>query len=1367
MQCYTDLIAPTAVTHTASLAFRGPATTDLIVAKTSLLQVLEVTDTQKGPRLSLVGEYALSGSVTALQPVSLSASKSGGSALLVAFKDAKLSLIEWSPDDHRISTVSIHYYEGDGILQQPFGPKLGECDTYLTVDPDSRCAALKFGPRRLAILPFRQAGDDLAEDGADGDGDTDMPLRRGPVMENGEGAGKDTPYKPSFVLPLTMLDAELTQPIHMAFLHKYREPTFGILSGAQQPSSALLADRKDCVNYNVLALGLEDKSVTPLVSITKLPSDLWKVVPLPDPVGGVLLVGTNELVHVDQAGKANAVALNEFAKQASAFPMADQSELQLKLEDCEVAMLENGNALLVLNDGSLAVIGFKLLGRNVGGLTVTPVAAASGGMANGSSPSCITSLKGLQNVFIGSEDGNSTLLAWTNDRSTLSRKRSHAQMLGHDQNSAEDEDAEEMDEDDLYAPSAEAVKRAKSPTAAESVVDVAASYRFEIQDELPSLAPINNLCFGSSPQAGSDRLETLASIGRGRSSKLAFTSREIRPQVSGSWRQTGIKDAWGVRVKKSIKAEDAETEQTQQYLFAYDGSETKAYTVQSPINAPMHNPFPDRETITQKTGTDWESEGETLYVGTLANRATIAQCRRNEIRLYDSELGLSQIIPMFDEESDTELSILTVDICDPYLLVLRDDSTIQVHEVTKSGEVEEVEYPATTLVKQKKWLSACLYSGVWAGGEPVVAALGADGALNLFSLPGLTQVHVAAALPLLPPVLAQDTQLRRGARATLTELLLADLGPEDVKQTYLVLRTSDESLVIYEPYHSGQFGEDERVGSLRWRKVPHTYIPKYDPQLDDPATAEDGEPTETKPARMMATNVAGRSVIYLPGSSPSLIIKEAASRPKILGIAVEDVRTLAPLRSVASTTDSLALVDKHGRLKAYSIPPASSFDTGWQVETLSLGEEVRHVAYHEARGVYVVLTCRDIDFEWPADIDEKVRASDEATTLRPQVPYFTLHLLSAKTRTLIQSMPLEPLDLVTSMKVLQIEVSEQTREQRQMIVLGTAALRGEDMPARGSVTVFDIIDVVPDPEKPESGIAMKLTSREETKGAVSAVEGMKYGLIGTCQGMKVMVRGLKEDGSCLPVAFLDAQCYGSTLKSFGDTGMWLLGDAWKGLWFGGWTEEPYRLLVMGKSRANMEIVQAEFLPFDGGLYLCVVDGNCDLHILQYDPEHPNSLNGLRLLRRGEFHLGHFPTSMALLPSSLKSAEAQQRVTNGSDQDQDVDTPAPSLHHILTSFSSGALGLLTPLEESAYRRLGGLQTYLANTLEHACGLNPRAYRASRGDGEGAKGVLDGGLISRVGELGFLRRGDALSRAGMDGWGLRGDLEVLGGGGLGFL
>jgi cleavage and polyadenylation specificity factor subunit 1 len=55
------------------------------------------------------------------------------------------------------------------------------------------------------------------------------------------------------------------------------------------------------------------------------------------------------------------------------------------------------------------------------------------------------------------------------------------------------------------------------------------------------------------------------------------------------------------------------------------------------------------------------------------------------------------------------------------------------------------------------------------------------------------------------------------------------------------------------------------------------------------------------------------------------------------------------------------------------------------------------------------------------------------------------------------------------------------------------------------------------------------------------------------QGQKSMVRGLKEDGTLLPVAFMDMQCYVTTLKSLPNTGMLLMGDAYKGVWFTGYT----------------------------------------------------------------------------------------------------------------------------------------------------------------------------------------------------------------------
>lgn len=360
-------------------------------------------------------------------------------------------------------------------------------------------------------------------------------------------------------------------------------------------------------------------------------------------------------------------------------------------------------------------------------------------------------------------------------------------------------------------------------------------------------------------------------------------------------------------------------------------------------------------------------------------------------------------------------------------------------------------------------------------------------------------------------------------------------------------------------------------------------------------------------------------------------------------------------------------------------------------------------------------------------------------------------------------------ETVTSLKVMPLEVSEHTHEQKDMLVVGTAAQHGEDVPTKGAVTVFDIIDVVPEPDRPETAIRLNVFAREETKGAITAVEYFAGGLIGTAQGQKIMIRGLKEDGSCLPVAFLDAQCHMTQLKTFAQSGMWLAGDAWKGLWFGGFVEEPYKLQLLGKGRTHMEIVVAEFLPFQGKLFLVVVDADMDLHVLQYDPEDPKSLSGTRLLHKSTFHVGHFPTSMTLLPSTL-APNLDQPLTNGhADEDaaEDDEPKSSSLFHILTTSQTGCVSLITPVDEGTYRRLGAMQTQLTSILEHAAGLNPRAYRAVESEGSGARGVLDGTLLQRISELGSTRRAEVVGRAGGDAWGLRSDLEIIGGGGLGCL
>jgi cleavage and polyadenylation specificity factor subunit 1 len=136
---------------------------------------------------------------------------------------------------------------------------------------------------------------------------------------------------------------------------------------------------------------------------------------------------------------------------------------------------------------------------------------------------------------------------------------------------------------------------------------------------------------------------------------------------------------------------------------------------------------------------------------------------------------------------------------------------------------------------------------------------------------------------------------------------------------------------------------------------------------------------------------------------------------------------------------------------------------------------------------------------------------------------------------------------------MSLEISEYTHERQDLVAVGTALVRGEDLPSSGHVYIFSVIEVVPEPDRPETGLALKLIAKEEVKGAVTALSGIgTEGFLLVAQGQKCMVRGLKEDGTLLPVAFMDMQCYVSVAKELPGTGMCLMADAVKGVWFSGY-----------------------------------------------------------------------------------------------------------------------------------------------------------------------------------------------------------------------
>jgi cleavage and polyadenylation specificity factor subunit 1 len=678
MQCYAELAPPTAVTHSVSLPLLHAKANNLVVAKTSVLQIFELktvsteaaatgvddADSQQDNeadtfdlalhrleqtcKLVLVAEHVLSGTVISLKRVKTINTKAGGDALLIAFKEAKLSLVEWDPESFAISTVSVHYYEGESLQTCPWAPDLSLCRNYLTVDPNSRCAALKFGQRHLAILPFRQIVDGLGEDDFDElmeDAEEPATLERR-LSSTDVAAPGQTPYSASFVLSLTTLDPTLTHPIHLAFLHEYREPTFGIMSSARSLGASLLHERKDTVSYTVFTLDIEQRASTTILSISGLPNDLYEVIPLPLPVGGALLLGTNEFVHVDEAGKTNAVAVNEFAKQISAFGMTDQSDLALRLEGCVVQQIgESGHVLIVLNSGELAILTFSLEGRSVLGLHVHKVATERGGLVLPTGASCASGL-GRGRVFLGSNDTDAVVLGWSKKAAQLTRKRSHADMSDDADSSFDEADLD--DDDDIYGNDEPAATQT-SRTALSDSSDPS-SYIFRIHDKLPNYAPTGDITLGD-PSAtfveisdGVDsvttaKLELLYPNGRGSAGGIARLKREIDPKVHVQTKIPNAKALWSLHPRKSAVKELGKAQESIDQLSV--DVEFDEYVVVSLVTesgseeSALYSITPKGLKAIEKDDFDSEA-GATIEIGTLAGGTKIVQVLREEVKCYDA-----------------------------------------------------------------------------------------------------------------------------------------------------------------------------------------------------------------------------------------------------------------------------------------------------------------------------------------------------------------------------------------------------------------------------------------------------------------------------------------------------------------------------------------------------------------------------------------------------------------------------------------------------------------------------------------------------------------------------------------------------------
>jgi cleavage and polyadenylation specificity factor subunit 1 len=530
------------------------------------------------------------------------------------------------------------------------------------------------------------------------------------------------------------------------------------------------------------------------------------------------------------------------------------------------------------------------------------------------------------------------------------------------------------------------------------------------------------------------------------------------------------------------------------------------------------------------------------------------------------DFGLAQIWPIVDEETLAYAKAISASFADPYVLILKDDYSILLLKTDKKGELDEIDLGPHLI--DGKYISGSLYSdrqGLFARHDGqslpnaieawcLVALLSPDGALSMYSMSDLgTRVFYYEGMQFLPPVLSHSTPLPRhwkGAEA-LSELLIADIGDSNDTHPYLLLRTSSGDVAIYDPFTIPPTDAGQRSQlDLGFRKIS---LPQFENPSSETSSREEKN-TDGKPRPMKMAFVGNLFVVLVPGPSPAMVAKVATSRPRVYRLSSGPILAFSG-HHTAACSQGFVYVDAHEDLSTARLPPELSIGHAdwieWKVE---LGVDVSGITYLQRTQSYILAASSVEDFQLPQDDEWHSDWKNEHATCLPQLEQGSVKLLSSTTFDIIDSFALDYAERAMCIKTMNLEVSEETHERKELIVVGTAITKGEDVVARGAIYVFDVVDVVPQPGVPETDLKLKLIAKEEVKGAVTSLSRIgSQGFMLAAQGQKCMVRGLKEDLSILPVAFLDMKYYVSVAKELPGTGLCILGDAMNGLWFVGYS----------------------------------------------------------------------------------------------------------------------------------------------------------------------------------------------------------------------
>nr|CAG8506381.1 12436_t:CDS:10 [Entrophospora candida] len=1449
---YKDLFPPTGVEEVVCASFTSPTDINLIVARSSILQIYrfveqaEVTKEEETAmeedvnlvnvfgkdddqnfifptlkpaanllymtaRLELIIQYKLHGNITSMGVVqTISSGANGMDSLLISFKDAKLSLLEFSLATNSIVTVSIHYYEREEFklefLSNPFPTKV-------KVDSSSSCAVLHFYGDKLAILPFRQEALNLDE----------------------EDAAIKWPYVPSFVVELSSIQSKIKNIIDMNFLNDYYEPTLAILFEPCQTWPGKLNSQKDTCSLIVISLDIAQKKYPIIYSMDNLPHSCVKTVPVPKPIGGILIITANALIHVIKNSPGIGVSVNGYASSTTDFPLDSSFEhLGITLEGCKHVFLTTDEILLALRNGDLYLAKLIKDGRSVSKISLEKV-------GNDTLPSCACYITDGY-FFLGSRLGDSHLIQY---KTLKIEPKSNGVVNGFGYQSRRNT----LDfETELYNTDVINNTIKNDDISKNSKSSTKKDYIFTLCDTLLNVGPIVGMTYGelvfseekSHMHNIKKDLELVTCSGYGKGGSICVFHHNINPVVFSSFAMDGCLNMWAISSIDPIFAgipmdtpglpnhlPSIDSEQSyDKYLFISKSFKTMVLACGEELQELEHS--------------DFYTEGPTIEVGSLLNNSLILQVHPYGLKLLNSD---SKQIISIDKDPGNGL-IVFASIVDPYILLLYDTGIVDLMKIDNdTKEINSCELPSHinelpianccifydesdlfALVKDVEPLKKFnefnnftkknkpstsmpiddeldeLFNESKSNDDDLLEAndemvdddllqvvgevneenvsgvvkntksesywcviYRQDGSLEIYKLPELQEVFHFPHFDMTPTVLAgfftRQNIKTPGKTADIQEILLKNLGLHK-KDTYLIARTSVGDIIIYkafryipgsdifDPFQKSQSqGELSDHLAIRFSRVSHEYISResiYSDIHDKPVSSKNNqqdineieeeqiknnlesrkEQLRLNKRRLIPfSNIAGFTGVFVTGAKPVWII-----------CANNNFLRLHPMNADGEIKSFTPFHNDDCRFSELS--KEFLYDMEWPVRKISLGRSVHGIEYHPEMQVYALMTSTPIEFHMKDENGVPTDVDGDSSQFLPETQNFTLELISPITWETVDKHDFQEDEQGLCIKCVSLQTKSTSSGRKPFIAVGTGFFRGEDVGMRGNIYVFEIIEVVPEPDNPQTNHKFKLLCAEEVKGSVTTICDVN-GYLLTCVGPKIFIRAFEDNDCLISVAFIDIQLYASNVVSIKD--FILLGDVYKSVWFLGFQEEPAKLVLVGKDYNSLEVSCLSFLIDEPALYFVVADMDKNIHMFQYAPYNVQSFAGQKLIRRGDFHVGSQVKTMLTLP--------KKEVIR---KDHDFDLEFSSKTSEETGTLDGSIGMITPITEKTYKRMQLLYSQMVNGIQHPAGLNPKSFRLLQSKMRLAinpsKGILDGDLLFQFPNLALHRQREMTKQIG---------------------